>query len=39
MVLHRFGVDPAVANPIVTSAIDITGILVYFNVARIVLGL
>ena len=39
LILHRFNVDPAVANPIVTATIDITGILVYFNIARFFLGL
>lgn len=40
MGLHRLGVDPAVATgPLVTSAIDVTSIFVYFNVARLFLGL
>lgn len=38
--LSRFAVDPAVATgPIVTTMIDIVGILIYFNVARTMLGL
>jgi magnesium transporter len=38
--LSRFGADPAVATgPFVTSTVDIVGIIVYFNVARVLLGL
>ena len=38
--LHRLGVDPAVATgPFVTTGVDILAILVYFNVARALLGL
>ncbi len=34
LLLHRIGVDPAVATgPFVTTAMDILGVLVYFNIA------
>lgn len=39
LVLHRLNVDPAVAtNPIVTTTVDITGILVYFLAATVLMG-
>jgi magnesium transporter len=38
--LSRMGQDPAVATgPLVTTCIDLASILVYFNVARLLLGL
>ena len=38
LLLHRFRFDPAVATgPIVTTAVDVLGILIYFNIARIFL--
>jgi magnesium transporter len=38
--LSRLGIDPAIATgPIVTTIIDLVGIVVYFNVARWMLGL
>lgn len=38
--LSRLGTDPAVATgPFVTTLIDILGIVVYFNIARVLLGL
>ncbi len=38
--LVRVGVDPAVATgPFVTTLIDVLSILVYFNIARLLLGL
>jgi magnesium transporter len=38
--LVRLGVDPAVATgPFVTTMIDVVSILVYFNIARLLLGL
>lgn len=38
--LSRFGFDPAVATgPLVTTCIDLLGVLVYFNVARFLMGL
>ncbi|HDP67291.1 MAG TPA: magnesium transporter [Candidatus Marinimicrobia bacterium] len=38
MLLQRINVDPAVAtSPIVTTSLDITGILVYFSIASLLL--
>ena len=38
--LSRVGVDPAIATgPFVTTLVDVIGIVVYFNVARLMLGL
>lgn len=38
MFMSRMGVDPAIATgPVVTTTLDIVGILVYFNVALLVL--
>ena len=35
LVFHRFGVDPAVATgPLVTTTVDVLGILVYFLMAQ-----
>jgi magnesium transporter len=40
LVLTRVGLDPAIASsPFVSSFVDIAGILLYFNIARSVLGL
>lgn len=40
LLLHRLGVDPAVASaPFVASVVDVTGLVVYFTVARHLLGL
>ena len=40
LLLHRVGFDPAVASsPFVASIVDVTGIVVYFTVARLLLGL
>jgi len=40
MVSHRFGIDPAVATgPILTTSIDVVGVLIYFLVAKAWLGL
>ena len=40
LLLHRVGFDPAVASsPFVASIVDVTGIVVYFTVARSLLGL
>jgi magnesium transporter len=40
VVLARFGVDPAIATgPMVTMMVDLLGIVVYFNIARALLGL
>jgi magnesium transporter len=38
--LQRWGVDPAVATgPFVTTLVDLTSIVIYFNIARLLLGL
>ena len=38
--LERLGVDPAIATgPFVTTAVDVLGIIIYFNVAQFLLGL
>lgn len=40
LLLRRVGVDPAVAStPFVASVVDVTGIIIYFSVARYLLGL
>jgi magnesium transporter len=40
LLLHRLGLDPAVASsPFVASIVDVTGIVVYFTVARQLLDL
>ncbi len=40
LALNRAGVDPAVATgPFVTSAVDILGVVIYFTVARFLLGI
>ena len=39
LVLDRFGVDPAVATgPFVTTSVDIMGLLFYFGLANVLLG-
>lgn len=38
MVFKRFGIDPAIASsPFVATFVDVTGIFIYFSIARIVL--
>lgn len=38
LVVHRFGKDPAViASPAITTFVDITGLLIYFSIARFLL--
>lgn len=40
VVLDRLDVDPAIATgPFVTTLVDLVGVVVYFNVARLLLGL
>ena len=40
LLFHRLGLDPAVASsPFVSVIVDVTGIMVYFTVARRLLGL
>lgn len=37
---ERFGIDPAViSGPLITTVVDVLGLLVYFEVARLILGL
>jgi magnesium transporter len=40
LLLKRLGFDPALASsPFVASAVDVTGLVIYFTVARQLLGL
>ena len=40
LILRRLGVDPAVVSaPLITTLVDGTGLIIYFEVARLVLGL
>ncbi|EHM09453.1 Mg2+ transporter MgtE [Thermanaerovibrio velox DSM 12556] len=40
MLVHRLGQDPAVvASPALTTIVDITGLIIYFSTAKIILGL
>jgi magnesium transporter len=40
LLMHRMGIDPAVATgPFITTANDIVGLLIYFGLAAILLGL
>ena len=37
--LHKFGIDPALATgPFITTSNDICGILIYFSIAKLILG-
>jgi magnesium transporter len=37
-ILRRFGLDPATSSaPFVATLVDVTGLLIYFNVALIIL--
>jgi magnesium transporter len=37
---EKFGVDPAVLSaPLITTLVDATGLLIYFSIAKVVLGL
>ncbi|WP_445453069.1 magnesium transporter [Flavobacterium sp. 25HG05S-40] len=39
LLLHRFNIDPALATgPFITTSNDICGILIYFSIAKIILG-
>lgn len=39
MLLNKFGVDPALATgPFITTSNDICGILIYFSIAKLILG-
>jgi magnesium transporter len=38
--LRSFGLDPALMSaPFITTAVDVLGVLIYFNIARVILGL
>jgi magnesium transporter len=38
IILKRFGVDPATASaPFVATAVDVTGLIIYFSVAAVLL--
>jgi magnesium transporter len=40
LILQRLRVDPAVAsNPLIASMMDIIGLVIYFAIAAVVLGL
>jgi magnesium transporter len=40
LVLRRFNVDPAVVSaPFITTLVDGTGLLIYFSIAKVILGL
>ncbi len=40
IVAHRFGVDPAVLSaPLITTLVDATGLVIYFTIAKMILGL
>jgi magnesium transporter len=40
LVLRRLRVDPAVVSaPLITTIVDGTGLIIYFEIARLVLGL
>jgi len=37
--LHKYGVDPAIATgPFITTSNDIFGLLIYFSIAKMILG-
>jgi len=39
IVLNKYGIDPALATgPFITTSNDILGILIYFSIARVILG-
>lgn len=39
IILNKYGIDPALATgPFITTSNDILGILIYFSIARIILG-
>jgi magnesium transporter len=40
MVAERFGIDSAVLSaPLITTLVDATGLVIYFRIAKVVLGL
>ncbi|MGK7886784.1 MAG: magnesium transporter, partial [Crocosphaera sp.] len=39
-VFRSFGLDPALMSaPFITTAVDVIGVLIYFSIAKMVLGL
>jgi magnesium transporter len=39
LLLDKFGIDPALATgPFITTSNDICGILIYFSIAKMILG-
>ncbi|WP_313373883.1 magnesium transporter [Chishuiella sp.] len=39
IMLHKYGVDPAIATgPFITTSNDIFGLLIYFSIAKVILG-
>ena len=39
LILDKFGIDPALATgPFITTSNDICGILIYFSIAKMILG-
>jgi magnesium transporter len=39
LLLEKFGIDPALATgPFITTSNDICGILIYFSIAKLILG-
>lgn len=39
IMLHRYGIDPAIATgPFITTSNDIFGLLIYFTIAKLILG-
>ena len=39
LILNKFGIDPALATgPFITTSNDIFGILIYFSIAKLILG-
>ena len=39
MILRRVGVDPAVVSaPLITTLVDGTGLIIYFQIAKLVLS-
>jgi len=39
IILDKFGIDPAMATgPFITTSNDIFGILIYFTIAKLILG-
>ena len=39
IMLNKYGVDPAIATgPFITTSNDIFGLLIYFSIAKLILG-